>query len=161
MSRVPTFGPVGQLGLPIAAAAVGLALWSTGSFAMASAKPTTVSSSIVSSSSDKLSAGGAALAVGIPSVVFGQGDGLPRRLTSPTYQAVFDVWLAAKSPSSVASVSAAGGRVSGCHGVRLKAATVNKLRCTVSVGRAPGVTLTVRTSVAGQPFHATYAHRVG
>ena len=156
MSKVPTFGPVGQLGLPIAAAAVGLALWSTGSFALANAKPATVSSS-----SDKLSAGGASVSVGIPSVVFGQGDGLPRRLTSAHYQAVFDVWLAAGSPSSVASVTAAGGRVSGCHGVRLEAATVNKLHCAVTAGRAPGVTLTVRTSVAGQPFHASYAHRVG
>ncbi len=113
------------------------------------------------SSSAELSAGGAdsEVAVSIPSVVFGQADGLPKTLASGTYQAIFDVWVAAGSPSAVASVTATAGKVRGCHALPLHPATVNKLHCTIVLPSARSLTLTVRTSVAGQAFHASYVHR--
>jgi hypothetical protein len=144
------------MGLPLIAAATGLALWATGSVAAdVLPKPSGV---VVSA--DKLSAAPASVVgVSIPSVVFGSVDGLPKRLTSGTYQALFDVWLAAESPRSVATVRSSSGKVIGCAQVVLRAATVNKLHCTVVVGRG-SATLTVATSVAGQRFHVAYAHRV-
>jgi hypothetical protein len=145
------------MGLPIAAAAVGLALWSSGSWAVSAGAGTQVTSS-----SDKLSARSvdSNVAVSIPSVVFGQADGLPKTLTSRTYQAVLDVWLAAGSPSSEATVSASAGAVHGCRAVALRPATVNKLHCTVAAVHARSLILTVRTSVAGQAFQTSYGHQV-
>jgi hypothetical protein len=144
---------VGKLGLPMAAAAVGLALLSSGPWAVASGKPaSTVSGKLSARSADSN------VAVSIPSVVFGQSDGLPRTLTSGTYQAVFDVWLAAGSHAAVASVTTTAGHLSGCHALPLHPAAVTKLRCTLVLSHARSLTLTVRTSVAGQGFQRSYEH---
>lgn len=157
VSRVPTFAVVGRMGLPLAAAAVGLALWSSGSWAVAA--PTAAQTP---SSADSLSvpAAGSEVAVSIPSVVLGQADGLPKTLTSRTYQAVLHVWLAAGSPSTVATVSASAGAIRGCHAVALSPATVNTLRCEVATPDARSLTLTVRVSLAGQAFQTSYGHEV-
>jgi hypothetical protein len=138
----------------MAAAAVGLALLSSGSWAVASGKPaSTVSSGKLSARSADSN-----VAVSIPSVVFGQSDGLPQTLTSGTYQAVFDVWLAAGSHAAVASVTTTAGHLGGCHALPLHPAAVTKLHCTLVLPHARSLTLTVRTSVAGQGFHRSYEH---
>lgn len=157
MSRVPTFAVVGKMGLPIAAAVVGLALWSSVSWAT-----TGTGVSQTASSSDQLSArpAGVSVAVGVPSVVFGAADGLPKELTSPRQQAVVSVWLAAGSPASTVTVTTSAGEVRGCRSVALHPATVNTLHCTVIPGHARSLTLTVRTSVAGQAFQRSYGHQV-
>jgi hypothetical protein len=145
------------MGLPLAATAVGLALWSSGSWAVNASNGRTVTSSTDSPSTRSVDPD---VAVSIPSVVFGQADGLPKTLTPRAYQAVFDVWLAAGSPSSVATVSASAGIVHGCRAVALRPATVNKLHCTVAAQHARSLILTVRTSVAGQAFQTSYEHQV-
>lgn len=145
------------MGLPLAAAVVGLALWSSGSWAV-----TAGSGAQAASSSDQLSArmADSNVAVSIPSVVFGHSDGLPQTLTSPTYQAVLDVWLAAGSPSTVVTVSSGPAGLRGCRAVALRPATVNRLHCTVATPHARSLTLIVRASVAGQAFQTSYGHQV-
>ena len=145
------------MGLPLAAAAVGLALWSSGSWAV-----TGGGAAQTATSSDQLAARSvdATVAVSVPAVVFGRTDGLPARVSSLEHQAVFDVWLAAGSPASTATVTTNAGEVRGCRSVALRPATVNKLSCTIVPGAARSLTLVVRTSVAGQAFHASYGHQV-
>lgn len=159
MLRVPLFAEVGRLGLPVVAAATGAALWGT-SWAMASSVPAgAVTVAMPQHSSG--SVGGETVGVSIPSVVFGQGDGLGRQVTVGRHSAVVQVWLAAGSPEAVATVRSTDGRLRGCRSVRLQPARVNTLRCALDVSvTTRSLTLTVATSVAGQHFQATYEHRV-
>jgi hypothetical protein len=129
-------------------------MWSSGAWAAASDQPVSVASP------ERLVAEGAGanVAVSIPSVVFGQSDGLPRTLTSGTHHVVVDVWLAARSPAAVASVTTTAGQLRGCRALPLHPAAVTKLHCTLVLPHARSLTLTVRTSVAGQGFQRTYEH---
>jgi hypothetical protein len=157
--RLPVFAGVGRLGLPLVAAATGVALWST-SWAMAASGPAKgVSVAMPQQAPVRATAG--QVGVSIPSVVFGQADGLASLLGVGQHTATVQVWLAAGSPASVATVRSSDGAVHGCSAVRLRAASVNTLHCAVDVAStARAVTLTVATSVAGQHFQTSYAHRV-
>ncbi len=159
MSRTPTFAGVGRLGLPLVAAATGVALWST-SWAMATSVPGSAVVVAMPQQSQPTPGGGAAqVGVSIPSVVFGPADGLSARVGAGAHHAVVAVWLAAGSPAAVASVTSSTGRVRGCTAVHLRPAAVTQLHCTVEVARGSSFALTVATSVAGQHFRATYRHR--
>lgn len=158
MSKVPTFGVVGRMGLPIVAALTGLALWASGSWALQPGKPAAAADRAVTViASDHLTA--EQVGVTIPSVVFGAADGLSPVLAAGPHRAVLDVWLAAGSPAAHAAVHASGGRLRGCAAVTLRPARVTKVRCTVDADRGQ-LTLTVATSVAGQHFQTSYAHTV-
>ena len=159
VSRVPSFAVVGTLGLPLVAAATGVALWST-SWAMATSWSGSgaVAVAMPQLQQPPVRAGGEQVAVTIPSVVFGAADGLGRHMTSGRHTAVVKVWLAAGSPASVATVRSSAGRVHGCTAVSLHPAQVNTLHCTVDV--AGSFTLKVATSVAGKHFRAAYQHSV-
>jgi hypothetical protein len=156
VSLVPVFAVVGRLGLPVVAAATGVALWAT-SWAIAASVPASAVA-VAMPERPASSAGSEQVGVAIPSVVFGQADGLGQRLTAGRHTAVLRVWLAAGSPSAAATVRSTGGEVRGCTAVALRPAQVNTLHCAVDV--AGPFRLSVVTSVAGQSFHASFAHLV-
>ncbi|BEP13830.1 hypothetical protein acdb102_21410 [Acidothermaceae bacterium B102] len=160
MLRVPTFVGVGRLGLPLVAAATGVALWST-SWAMAMSAPGSAVSVAMPQSAQPVRAG-QQVAVTIPSVVFGPADGLTQRLHVGPHHATVRVWLAAGSPAAVATVHAGNDRVAGCRAVSLRPAAVTTLHCTVYVADSRGpLRLTVATAVAGKHFSTSYQHSVG
>jgi hypothetical protein len=157
--RVPTFVGVGRLGLPLVAAATGVALWST-SWAMAMSAPGGAVS-VAMPQNEQAAGAGQQVAVSIPSVAFGPADGLGQRLPAGPHTATVRVWLAAGSPAAVATVRAGSNRVRGCRAVSLRPAAVTTLRCTVEVApsRVP-LRLTVATAVAGKHFSTSYEHVV-
>jgi hypothetical protein len=158
--RLPTFAGVGRLGLPLVAVATGVALWST-SWAMAAAAPGSAVT-VAMPQQTPVRVASEQVGVSIPSVVFGQADGLGRQLAVGRHSAVVQIWLAAGSPAAFATVRSPAAEVHGCTAVSLRPASVTTLHCVVDVAKsAHGLTLTVATSVAGQHFQTAYAHRVG
>ena len=159
MLRVASFAGLGRFGLPLVAVGTGAALWST-SWAMAASAPSKAVT-VALPQHPPVRAGGEQVGVSIPSVVFGQADGLGRTLSVGYHTARVQVWLAAGSPAAVATVSSFGVRVDRCTAAALHPAGVTTLHCVLDVPRnLRSVVLTVATSVAGQHFAASYSHGV-